>query len=88
MIKIDENYRIEADATDGVVLIFSEPRQKKNKETEEFSDYIYEDKYYYPTVYTALKKYCHLYQEKAVDVEDLLTRTDELFDLMKTLLKN
>lgn len=82
---INEKYKIVNNTTDGCVLIFSEIRQRKNKTTEEIEDYTFIDRWYYPTVYDCLKKYCHIYQGESKDVEDLLKRTEELFTLIKKL---
>ena len=61
-IILDDNFKMSHDSFKGIVLTFSEMRERekvneKRKKTGEKEQYLYEQAYYYPSVGLALKKY-------------------------------
>lgn len=76
-IEITDNYRIERDSHSWV-LIFSEIRQKDNKETKLPEDYLFEDKWYYPDIKQCLKKVLELDLKEAENFKELSLKVDEL----------
>lgn len=77
-MKIDKNWSIEQNDTDGVVLIFSEERETTNKEGLK-SLKTFKQIYYYPSIYTSLKKYLNVCLEEAKDVEDCVRLIEEVY---------
>jgi len=76
-ITLNKNYRIEKDAYSWV-LIFNEPRQKKNKKTLELEDFIYEDKWYYPCIKMLLNKFIELDLKESESIQELSDKMDSL----------
>jgi len=76
-IQLNKNYRIEKD-TYYWVLIFNEPRQKKNKKTGKIEDFIYEDKWYYPCIKMLLNKFIELDLKESESIQELSDKMGSL----------
>lgn len=83
---IDKNYSIEVDKTDGVVLIFSEEKDSKDKDAVEGKK-VFQTRYYYPTILSALKKYLDVALEKATNVEHCIQLIEQTYSKIETQLK-
>lgn len=84
-IELDSNWAIIPDGFNGVVLVFSEPRKKENKKTEELEDYIFEEKWYHPRISQSLKEYVRITQNSSKTIEEILEKTDKLTTLLERL---
>jgi len=79
-IELDDKHYLESDGDNGVILIFNEPRQRdkteikngKKVKTGEQEDYLFEEKFYYPRVYQALKHYIDKTQNQCTTLEKLI----------------
>lgn len=83
IIKLDEFYTLESDSFNGVVLIFSEPRKKKKKDSEIEEDYIFIDKWYYTRVNDALNKYAELSMSDFSNLKELSDKVTKTFETIK-----
>lgn len=81
---IDKNYKIATDNTHGVILIFQEEKETINKEGDKIQK-IFEERYYFPSVQTALKKYVSLALEPSEDVKDCLVKLEEAMERISKL---
>jgi hypothetical protein len=74
-MKLNENYRIEADNV-GATLIYEDKRtrQKDGKDV----DYLFTDRWYFLNMEQAMTKYVDLMMGTAKDIEDLLKIIKEL----------
>lgn len=70
-IEIEKNFFLESDTFRGIVLVQHFPATKKNKEGVE-TQYIKEERFYFPTLAQALKKYTDLKQIILPTVEEML----------------
>jgi hypothetical protein len=59
-IELDENYSLETDKENGVILVFQEKRLKQNKITREKEPFIFIDKWFFLTAGQALETYVEL----------------------------
>ena len=69
---INENWRINTD-NEGCTLIYSEEKVRQEGK-DKGQIYLYEQKYYYPSVATCLKAFLNKSLEDSVDVKDCLER--------------
>lgn len=76
-IKLNENYRIERDSYSWT-LIFSEEREKQNKETLLKEKFIFEDKWYYPDIKQVLNKFIDLDLKESKTIEELVDKMDSI----------
>jgi hypothetical protein len=83
MIQLGEGYTLSPDSDRGVVLTFSEEAIKKSKKTGLETPYIAETKYYYPSIGMALNKYFELSQNSAKDLEEVVSKTNEILTVIK-----
>jgi hypothetical protein len=83
MIQLGEGYTLSRDSDRGVVLTFSEETTKTNKKTGIEAPHIAETKYYYPSVGMALNKYVELSQNSAKDLEEVVSKTNEILTVIK-----
>lgn len=67
ILKINDNWSVNSN-NEGSVLIFTEKRINKEKQTE----YTFEDKFYYPCVQTALQAYLIKTLDDSKDLKDVL----------------
>lgn len=86
-VKIDETFHLETDGFSGVVLVQKIPSIRKNKEGEGVQ-YIKEDKWYFPTVALALKKYTDLNQILLPTVEEMLEVQKQILNIFEDFRKN
>jgi len=84
-IVLDKYYWLTSDGDSGIVLTFSETRQRKNKETGETEDYVFEEKLYYTRIVQALKKYVDLTQNNCKTLEEILEKTSRIDALLERL---
>jgi hypothetical protein len=86
VIILDENYALSHDGFKGVVLTFSEEREReketkiegKKVKTGDVEKYLFEEKYYYATVGQAIKRYVELSQNSAKDLKEIVEKTDKI----------
>ena len=71
-MKLDENYRIEAD-THNWVLHYEE--KKVNKDSKAYTA---KDHWYFPTIQTCFKKWCDETLKDSKSIEDLKSKMDAL----------
>jgi hypothetical protein len=83
MIKLGKGYTLSPDSDRGIVLTFSEETTKTNKKTGIEAPHIAETKYYYPSVGIALNKYFELSQNSSKNLEEVVSKTDEILDIIK-----
>jgi hypothetical protein len=81
-VKIDDNFYLETDNFSGVCLVQHFPAKRKNKEGEE-TDYTKEERFYYPTVGLALKKYTDLKQIVLPTVEEMLKVQEQILSVLE-----
>lgn len=82
VIKLSDNWHLETDGFNGICLVFSEIRQKKNKKTKEQSDYLFEDKLYYATVGQGLEKFVKESQKEIKDYDEILEKTNSILNIL------
>lgn len=93
MIQLDDKYTLSPDSDNGVVLTFSEERNRKKidkvskKETGEIEKYNFSQSYYYPRVSQALSKFAELNQNDFKGLEDLKTRVESTFQIINNFNK-
>ena len=84
-IDLEHNVWLEADAFNGVVLIFRTETTKKNKNTGEVEPFNADDKYYFPRITQALSKYSEVALNSSATINELLAKSIEIFDLIKKM---
>jgi hypothetical protein len=92
-IQLDESYVLESDGDSGIVLIFSEPRQKEitKKEngkvikTGEFEDFIFEDRWYFTRIVQSLKKYTELTLNSSKTLQEIIEKEDKIYDILNDI---
>lgn len=82
-MQIDKNWRIEPDGLN-CTLIFSEERESIDKEGNKTFK-VFEDPYFHPTVYSALKSYLNKQLEPSKDVQDCVQRIEETYAKIEKL---
>ena len=87
VIVLDDNYTLNHDGYSGVVLTFSEMREKEKK-TGEKEQYLYEEPRYFATVGQALKRYVELSQNSAKSIEEIIEKTDKILAVAEDFRKN
>lgn len=70
---LDDNFKIVPDSDYGVVLVFLTEKENKKKELVPF-----EQKYHYPRIAQALRKYCDLCLNNQERFGLLISKLDEL----------
>ena len=92
-IKLDEKYNLTSDGDFGIVLTFSEPRTREETKKEggkliktgKQEDYLFEDKFYFTRISQALTKYVDLTQNSSKTLEELTTKVDEIYAVIKKI---
>lgn len=84
-IELDFNWSLIPDGYNGIVLIFSEKRERKNKKTGELEDYIYEDRWHHPRISQSLKEYVKLTQNSSKTIDEILEKTDKIYTLLERM---
>lgn len=84
-IELSEGWHLEPDGFNGIVLVFSEKRERKNKKTDELEDYIYEDRWHHPRISQSLKEYVKLTQNSSKTIEEILEKTDKIYTLLERM---
>lgn len=82
-IELDSRYYLCTDGGSGVSLVFHEPRKRINKKTELEEDYIFEDKWYFTKLHSALEKFVELTQNSSETIEEILRKTIEIEKVLK-----
>lgn len=92
-IELDDKHYLISDDSNGIILIFHEPRKRdktevkngKKVKTGEQEDYLFEDKFYYPRIVSALKHYVDKTQNQCTTLEKLIYRVDYNTQLLEKL---
>lgn len=84
-IELSEGWYLEPDGFNGIVLVFSEARERKNKKTGELEDYIYEDRWHHPRISQSLKEYVKLTQNSSKTIDEILEKTDKIYTLLERM---
>ena len=88
VIVLDDNYTLSHDGYSGVVLTFSEMRERekvneKRKKTGEKEQYLYEEPRYFARIDQALKRYVELSQNSAKSIEEIIEKTDKILAVVE-----
>ena len=81
-IILDDNFKMSHDSFKGIILTFSEMREKEKK-TGEKEQYLYEEPRYFATVGQALKRYVELSQNSAKDLKEIVEKTDKILAVVE-----
>jgi len=92
-IVLDSNWDLTPDADNGVILTFSEirEREKTKKEggktikTGEFEEYTYEDKLYYPRIVQAIRKYYETTLNNSETFKEIIEKEDKIIVLLEKI---
>lgn len=84
-IELSEGWHLEPDSYNGIVLVFSEKRERKNKKTGELEDYIFSEPHYFPKITQALKEYVRVTQNSSKTIEEILEKTDKIYTLLERM---
>jgi len=84
-IELNPNWHLSPDSDNGVVLTYSQIRERKNKKTEEIEEFLYTEPYYYPRVVSALKHFVDKTQNESKTLEELLEKVDYNTKLLERL---
>lgn len=84
MIKLDNNYHLEPDQFKGLVLVFTEERERKKKDGTTEA-YTFVDRWYYPKLSQVMSRYLMLTQNDSKTLEDLLDRVTRVENLINNL---
>lgn len=92
-IELDSKWYLTTDQDSGIVLTFNETRQRdqtnkvegKLVKTGKQEDYLFEDKFYFTRISQALTKYVDLTQNNSKTLEELLTKIDEIYAIIKKI---
>jgi hypothetical protein len=85
-IKLDDRYNLVTDGDSGVVLILKESRVNGKGE-----DYIFTDKWYFPSIGMALERYVRNSNNKFSEFKEVIDTTNRTYDIIndfKTKYKN
>ena len=83
-IVLDDKFYLEPDQFKGLVLVFNEERTRTKKDgTEE--QYVFEDRYYHPSLSQTLRKYMMLKVNYANSINDLHTIVQQLENTINSL---
>ena len=82
-IKLSEKWKLTPDSDNGIILIFSEQRKRKNKKTELEENFIFEDKYYFPRICQALRYFVSKeLNNNNNSIQDVIIKSEKLYDLI------
>jgi hypothetical protein len=95
-IELDLNWDLTSDGDYGLVLTFSETRQRdktvkengKTIKTGEKEDYLYESKTYHTRVAQALRYYVEKSLNKCKTLEEIISKEDKLLSIIEDLDRN
>ena len=82
-MKIDEKWSIKVDS-EGCTLIFAKEKISK-KGNNIGQNYLHEDKYYYPNIYSCLIAYLNKELEPSKDVKDCVRLVEETYAKIKII---
>lgn len=93
VIKLDDKYNLTPDSDNGVILTFSEIRQREETKKENgkviktgnAEDYLFEDKTYHTRISQALTKYVDLTQNSSKSLEDLFNKVDAVYEVISKI---
>ena len=77
-IELDDKYSLTPDSDYGIILTFSEIRQRKNKETKETEDYLFTSHWFFPKISQALNQYVKLTQNSSTSIENILDEANRI----------
>jgi hypothetical protein len=92
-IILDDNWYLNPDKDNGVILVFHEIRQREKIEkgsgpqvkTGEIEDYEYEEKYYFTRIVQALKEYVEETQNKCKTLKEILEKQEKIESILNAL---
>jgi len=84
-IELSPNWHLSPDSDNGVILTYSQIRERKNKKTEEIEEFLYTEPYYYPRVVSALKHFVDKTQNESKSLEELIEKVDYNTKLLECL---
>lgn len=92
-IELDNNYYLEPDGDNGIVLIFSEMRKRdktvkengKTIKTGEQEDYLYESRTYHTRIAQSLRYYVEKTLNSSKTLEDIIQKEDKLLKIITKL---
>ena len=84
MIKLDENFSIKGDNYNWI-LVFQEPRTRKDRKTSLEVEYIAEDEWYYPTLKQCLTKYSDRALKPCKTAEELMSKLKSIENAIENL---
>lgn len=79
-LKLDDNFKIVPDSDYGVVLVFLTEKENKKKELVPF-----EQKYHYPRIAQALRKYVDLSLNESTTLKLLFAKTDAVYKTIENI---
>ena len=85
-IILDDNFKMSHDSFKGIILTFSEMREKEKK-TGEKEQYLNEEPRYFATVGQALKMYVELSQNSSKDLKEIVEKTDKILAVVEEFKK-
>lgn len=92
-IVLDSNWDLTPDSDNGVILTFSEirEREKTKKEggktikTGEFEDFLFTDRYFYPRLVQALRKYYEITLNNSETFKEIIEKEDKIIALLEKI---
>ena len=87
-IILDDNFKMHHDSFRGIILTFSEMRERekvdeKRKKTGEKEEYLFEEHRYFARVDQALERFVELSQNSAKSIEEILEKTDKILAVVE-----
>jgi len=82
---LDERYKIIPDADNGVILVFSEIRAKKDSKSENLIPFDFKQEYHFPRIAQALRKYADLTLNEIHDFDSLIQRLNDVYLIIDSI---
>ena len=82
---LDKNYKITPDSDSGVILVFSEMREKLNKKTGLLEPFLFIERFFYPRISQALRYYSAKAINDAKSIKEAIERSELVFNLIEKL---
>jgi len=76
---LDYNYKIVPDSDNGVILVFTDIRTKKDSKTNELVPFDFKQEYHYPRIAQALRKYSDLTLNEHRDFDSLIQKLNDVY---------
>lgn len=93
VIALDKFWTLTPDSDNGIILTFSENRQRdkvekingKKVKTGEVEDYLFVDKFYTPRIAQSLRIYAEKTLNSSKTLEEIIEKEDKIFELIGEL---